>query len=66
MWFPGVPVGLSTAEGPAAIKELIKFLKVQKPLEPLGWVDNIAKASKDHTNDIGSKGFTSHDGTDGS
>ena len=34
---PGNPVGLTTVEGPAAIKELIEFLKKQPPINELEW-----------------------------
>ena len=61
---PGI--NLMTNEGAAAYHETIEFLKKQEPLEPLAWKDEIAKASADHTKDIGPAGITGHTGSDGS
>ena len=63
---PGNPVGLSTNEGPAAINELIEFLKVQQPLPALEWQEEMQQASRDHVLDTGPSGMTGHTGTDGS
>ena len=63
---PGDPVLLATQEGAAAVQELIDFLGTASPLEPLEWDDNIAKASKDHINDMAASGATGHTGQDGS
>lgn len=63
---PGQRVGLRTNEGPAGVKELIAYLKKAKPIKPIIWDDNIAKAAKDHVLDTGPSGHTGHDGVDGS
>ena len=55
---------IQSYEGASAIEEAIQFLKTQKPLEPLEYNDSLAQACKDHANDIGSKGLTSHEGSD--
>lgn len=56
---------IQTYEGKEAIELAIQFLKTQKPVGELIYNKNISKACKDHVNDIGPKGFTSHEGSDG-
>ena len=55
-----------TKEGPEGVQELIEFLKVQQPLPPLEWQQEMMPASRDHVLDTGPSGKTGHDGTDGS
>ena len=55
---------IQTYEGADAIDEAIQFLKTQKPVNELEYNDNIALACKDHVNDIGTKGLTTHEGSD--
>ena len=55
-----------TSEGPRAVEEAIEFLKTAKPLPEFEWKDNIARACRDHAQDIGPKGLFSHTGSDGS
>ena len=57
---------LSTQEGAAVVQELIDYLNAAEPTHPLEWVDDIAKASKDHVLDCAPTGHTGHDGVDGS
>lgn len=64
--FPGNPVGLRLVEGSNSYKDAIKFLETQKPLPPLKWSPELANASRDHANDLSSKGSKGHTGTDGS
>jgi len=59
---------LETTEGDAPVKEAIKFLEKQ---EPLGAIEQhnylgLKLTAEDHCKDIGPKGMTSHQGTDGS
>ena len=55
---------IQTYEGTEAIDDAIQFLKTQKPVERLEYNDGIAQACKDHVLDIGSKGLTTHEGSD--
>jgi hypothetical protein len=55
---------IQTYEGPEAIDDAIQFLKKQKPVNELEYNENIALACKDHVNDIGIKGLTTHEGSD--
>ena len=57
---------LQTYEGTDAIEEAINFLKQQKPMPELELCEEISNACRDHVNDIGPKGLTTHEGSDGS
>ncbi len=57
---------LQTYEGKAAIEEAIEFLKKQEKVPKLEVKEEISKACRDHINDIGPKGLTTHEGSDGS
>ena len=59
-------MGDSTQEGPSAVQEAIKYLKSAKPLQPLRWSSEMAKACRDHVKDTGPRGTVGHDGSDGS
>lgn len=63
---PGSSVGLRTNEGPAAVREAIRFLRAQQPLPPLAWADGLWAAARDHVRDQGPSGATGHTGQDGS
>ena len=54
---------IQTYEGPEAFEDAIQFLKTQKPVGPLELHDHLTYACRDHANDIGDKGLTSHEGT---
>ena len=56
---------IQTYEGPEAIEEAIQFLKQQNPVNELTYNENISLACKDHVQDIGAKGLTTHEGSDG-
>ena len=56
---------IQTYEGPDAIKDAIEFLQSQKPVRELKYDKNISLACKDHVYDIGVKGLTTHEGSDG-
>lgn len=56
---------LQTYEGKAAFEEAIEFLKRQKPVNALTLDERLSSACKDHIEDIGPKGITSHDSSDG-
>ncbi|CAG9333030.1 unnamed protein product [Blepharisma stoltei] len=57
---------IETQEGPAPVQEVIKRLKAMNPIGPIELSDDMSKAAKDHCDDLGPKGETGHDGTDGS
>jgi uncharacterized protein YkwD len=62
---PGkVPV--TTLEGSNAFLEAINFLNKQKPVPKVARDNNLSHAAHDHVKDIGSKGLSSHEGSDGS
>lgn len=63
---PGANVGLRTNEGPAALREAIRFLREQQPLDTLVWADGLWRAAGDHVRDQGPRGATGHTGGDGS
>ena len=56
---------IQTYEGPEAIEDAIDFLKNQRPVKELILDENISRACKDHAYDIGVKGLTTHEGSDG-
>ena len=56
---------IETYEGVQGILEAIEFLKKQKPVEALQYSGELSQACKDHAKDIGSKGLSSHEGSDG-
>ena len=56
---------IKTTEGIEAVQEAINFLKNQKSLPKLILSDKINKACQDHIKDIGPKGMTGHEGSDG-
>ena len=56
---------IQTYEGESAIDEAITFLKTQKPVPELQLSDEITNACRDHVSDIGAKGLTTHEGSDG-
>ena len=55
---------IQTYEGPEAVDDAIQFLKTQKPVDLLVYNEGIAQACKDHAFDIGTKGLTTHEGSD--
>lgn len=57
---------IQTFEGASAVEEAINFLKSQKPVPELTLNDEITKSCRDHIEDIGPKGMTTHEGSDGS
>ena len=56
---------IQTFEGSQAVKEAIQFLKTQKPVPELIFSEQLQKACRDHVDDIGPKGLTTHEGSDG-
>ena len=56
---------IQTFEGITAVEEAIDFLKTQKPVKELTLNEDLTKACKDHLEDIGPKGMTSHEGING-
>ena len=47
---------IETEEGPIAYIEAIEFLKVQSPVPPLVWSDELTSAARDHMKDLGRTG----------
>lgn len=62
---PGYPA-YQTEEGPENVQSCIKYLKSVRPAQPLMWSEALAKAAQAHVDDIGPKGLTGHDSSDGS
>ncbi|CDW71758.1 UNKNOWN [Stylonychia lemnae] len=58
--------GVETQEGNIAYVEAIEFLQIMRPVAPLQWSNQLARAAQDHINDIGPKGIVSSLGSDGS
>ena len=56
---------IKTSEGKDSVEDAITFLKSQKPLKKLIYSEEISKACLDHIKDIGPKGMTAHEGSDG-
>ena len=56
---------IKTLEGKEAVHDAIKFLENQKSLPKLFLSEEISKACQDHIKDIGPKGMTGHEGSDG-
>ena len=56
---------IETYEGIQCINNAIEFLKNQNPIKPLKYSFELSKSCKDHAKDIGSKGLSSHEGSDG-
>ena len=56
---------IQTYEGPNAVEDAIEFLQAQKPVKKLIYNQHISSACKDHVLDIGTKGLTTHEGSDG-
>ena len=56
---------IQTYEGDEAVHEAIQFLKTQKPVQELILSTELHQACKDHVEDIGPKGITTHEGSDG-
>lgn len=58
-------IPIETYEGEEGVKNAIQFLKSQEPIDPLKHSKELSQAALDHANDIGSKGLSSHEGSDG-
>lgn len=59
-------IPIETHEGVEGIENAIEFLENQQSIPELRPVNELAKAAKDHAIDLGSKGLSSHEGSDGS
>ena len=64
LYRPGKP-GLVTIEGANAYKILISHLENMKPVKPMEWSNAIAKACQLFVEDVGPKGVTGHDSSNG-
>ena len=58
-------IPIETNEGVDGVYNAIEFLKSQKPLQPLTYSKELSQAAKDHAADIGSKGLSTHEGSNG-
>jgi len=56
---------IQTYEGKAAVEEAIEFLKRQKPVSAFLTDERLNSACLDHINDIGPKGQSTHESSDG-
>lgn len=54
---------IRTEEGQAAFIEAIEYLRSQKSIAPLKWSEELARAAKDHCNDLGTSGQMSSIGS---
>jgi len=63
-WGDGRPV-IKTINGLQAVDDAIKWLKRANPVRPLQWSCLLARAAKQHVEDIGARGSCSHVGGDG-
>jgi hypothetical protein len=59
-------IPIETYEGVDGIETAIEFLENQQSVPELRPVNELARAAKDHAIDLGSKGLSSHEGSDGS
>lgn len=62
---PGYPA-YETEEGPENVQACIKYLKSVRPAAPLEWSEGLSKAAQAHVDDLGPKGLSGHDSSDGS
>ena len=62
---PGYPA-FETEEGPENVQACIKYLKSVRPAAPLEWSEGLSKAAQAHVDDLGPKGLSGHDSSDGS
>ena len=59
-------VALRTSEGPHALREAAAALRAQAPLAALAASPGLARAARDHAEDLGPRGGFGHAGSDGS
>lgn len=57
---------IMTREGTNAVQECVDFLKTCPSSPALTWSEPLASAAQTHVDDIGPKGITGHNGSDGS
>jgi uncharacterized protein YkwD len=57
---------LMTSEGTRAVDEVIRALKAQSPMDAMRPSKGMSLGARDHVKDIGPKGVTGHNGSDGS
>lgn len=58
-------IPIETNEGVNGVKDAINFLSNLNPLPPLTPSDELTQAAQDHAADIGSKGLSTHEGSNG-
>lgn len=59
-------VALRTSEGARAVREAVAALRAQSPLPALTGSPGLARAARDHAEDLGPRGAFGHAGSDGS
>jgi hypothetical protein len=59
-------IALQTLEGGRAVEEAIHFLRAADPVGTMSPSPGMSRATRDHVNDLGPDGKTSHTGEDGS
>ena len=59
-------MALQTLEGSQAVEEAIHFLRAAEPVGTMSPSSGMSRAARDHVNDLGPDGETSHTGEDGS
>ncbi|OMJ83081.1 hypothetical protein SteCoe_16061 [Stentor coeruleus] len=57
---------IMTKEGPSAVQECVDFLNTCPSSPALTWSDALSSSAQIHVDDIGPKGITGHNGSDGS
>jgi uncharacterized protein YkwD len=77
-WFQGSPWGdnyyrlpgnstyFGTSEGKKSLQECIADMSRRAAMKPLAVSEALCSAARDHVEDVGSKGISGHNGTDGS
>lgn len=63
---PGDAYGISTQEGPAAVREAAAALRATSPRPALTRSPGMTEGARDHVEDQGPRGGLGHSGTDGS
>lgn len=58
-------IPIETYEGVQGFLDAIEFLKTQKPVEPLQYCEELSIICKEHAKDLGNKGLSTHEGSDG-
>lgn len=63
---PTWPVPVQTTEGATAVREAVRAVRSQRPLNPLTLSPGLSRSARDHVGDQSRSGGTGHVGADGS